>query len=152
VIADLSFLLDPTTIFSYGMEQRLQCSDCKKVRYRVDAMDVVSVAVPAHEKGKDADGKVIYAEVQLTQCLETLLGSEALEYGCPHCQKSVHAIKWVLSYIIQIFSDSFLVYRQTKFASFPQVLVIHAKKFQLVNWVPAKLGKYYFLLLRLDLP
>jgi ubiquitin carboxyl-terminal hydrolase 5/13 len=79
------------------MEQRLQCGDCKKVRYRVDAMDVVSVAVPAHEKEKDADGKVIYAEVQLAQCLEALLGSEALEYGCPHCQKPVHAIKSVVS-------------------------------------------------------
>lgn len=31
-------------------------------------------------------------------------------------------------------------WRQAKFASFPEVLVIHAKKFQLVNWVPAKLG------------
>ena len=30
--------------------------------------------------------------------------------------------------------------RQTKFASLPEVLVVHAKKFQLVNWVPAKLG------------
>lgn len=56
-------------------------------------MDVVSVAVPSQEKGKDAEGKVIYEEVHLTQCLEALLGSEALEYGCPHCQKSVHAIK-----------------------------------------------------------
>lgn len=92
-IADFILLLDPTTIFSYGMEQRLQCGDCKRVRYRVDAMDVVSVAVPAHEKEKDADGKVIYAAVQLVQCLGALLNSEALEYACPHCQKSVHAIK-----------------------------------------------------------
>ena len=30
--------------------------------------------------------------------------------------------------------------RRTRFATFPQVLVVHAKKFQLVNWVPAKLG------------
>lgn len=29
--------------------------------------------------------------------------------------------------------------RSTKFSTFPDVLVIHAKKFQLVNWVPAKL-------------
>lgn len=34
--------------------------------------------------------------------------------------------------------------RQTKFASLPEVLVVHAKKFQLVNWVPAKLGAYAF--------
>lgn len=92
-ITDFIFLPDPTTIFAYAMEQRLQCSDCKKVRYRVDAMDVVSVAVPVQEKEKDADGKIIYTEVQLVQTLEALLSSEALEYGCPHCQKTVHAIK-----------------------------------------------------------
>jgi hypothetical protein len=34
--------------------------------------------------------------------------------------------------------------RQSKFATFPEVLVLHARKFQLVNWVPAKLGKSYF--------
>lgn len=29
--------------------------------------------------------------------------------------------------------------RRSRFATFPDVLVIHAKKFQLVNWVPTKL-------------
>jgi ubiquitin carboxyl-terminal hydrolase 5/13 len=33
------------------------------------------------------------------------------------------------------------LHRQSKFATFPEVLVLHAKKFQLVNWVPTKLGK-----------
>lgn len=56
-------------------------------------MDVVSVAVPANEKAKDADGKVIYEEVDLVACLEALLGTEALEYGCPSCGKGVHALK-----------------------------------------------------------
>ncbi|KAG7441398.1 ubiquitinyl hydrolase [Guyanagaster necrorhizus] len=112
---------DATSVFAYGMEQRLQCNDCKKVRYRVDNMDVVSVSVPTVEKGKDADGKTLYEEVQLWKCLELLLGIDALKYTCPSCQKSVHAL------------------RQSKFASFPDVLVVQAKKFQLVDWVPAKL-------------
>ncbi|KAL0959107.1 hypothetical protein HGRIS_014404 [Hohenbuehelia grisea] len=112
---------DATAIFSHGTEQRLQCGECKKVRYRTDSMDTVSVSVPAEERGKDADGKTLYADVLLSQCLDALLGIEALEYSCPSCQKSVHALK------------------QTKFSSFPDVLVVHAKKFQLVNWVPSKL-------------
>ncbi|KAF8154934.1 ubiquitin carboxyl-terminal hydrolase 14 [Crassisporium funariophilum] len=112
---------DPTSIFSYAMEQKLQCGDCKKVRYRVDNAAVVGVAVPANEKGVDADGKTRYEDVQLTQCLDSLLGTEALDYACPSCGKNVHALK------------------QTKFASLPEVLVVHAKKFQLVNWVPVKL-------------
>lgn len=29
--------------------------------------------------------------------------------------------------------------RRSRFATFPDALVVHAKKFQLVNWVPTKL-------------
>ncbi|KXN86253.1 Ubiquitin carboxyl-terminal hydrolase 14 [Leucoagaricus sp. SymC.cos] len=112
---------DPTAIFSFAWEQRLQCTDCKKVRYVTEDADVVSVSVPATEKGKTEDGKVIYDDVELTKCLDALLGVEALEYACPGCKKTVHALK------------------QTKFSTFPETLVVHAKKFQLVNWVPAKL-------------
>ncbi len=86
---------DATAIFSYGMEQRLQCSRCNKVRYRVDSMDIVSVAVPAKEKGKDAEGKTLYEDAPLLKCFETLLGTEALEYSCPSCAASVHALRWV---------------------------------------------------------
>ena len=45
--------LDPTVIFSYGMEEHLQCGDCKKVRYRVDNMDVVSLIVRKEWGWKD---------------------------------------------------------------------------------------------------
>ncbi|KAF7974371.1 hypothetical protein HWV62_12338 [Athelia sp. TMB] len=112
---------EPTEIFAFAMEQRLQCGECKGVRYRVDGMDVVSVPVPAHEKEKDKEGKTVWSEVQLEACLDGLTGAEALEYACPKCQKNVIATK------------------QTKFATFPEVLVVHARKFQLFNWVPTKL-------------
>ncbi|KAI0770909.1 ubiquitinyl hydrolase [Trametes elegans] len=112
---------EPTEIFAFGTEQRLECGECKRVRYRVDATDTISVPVPAREKGKDAEGKTLYEEVQLKECLDIVTGTEALEYQCPGCQKKVIATK------------------RTRFATFPQVLVVHAKKFQLVNWVPAKL-------------
>ncbi|CDO69813.1 hypothetical protein BN946_scf184803.g11 [Trametes cinnabarina] len=112
---------EPTQIFEFGMEQRLECGECKRVRYRVDEMDTLSVPVPAREKGKDAEGKTLYEDVQLKECLDIVTGTEALEYQCPACQKKVIATK------------------QSRLATFPQVLVIHAKKFQLVNWVPAKL-------------
>ncbi|KAJ7256532.1 ubiquitin carboxyl-terminal hydrolase 14 [Mycena haematopus] len=112
---------DATAVFTYEMEQRLQCGVCSKVSYRTDAMDVLSVPVTAMESGKDADGKTLYTPIPLLACLDAVLTPEALEYGCPSCGTGVHAIK------------------QAKFASFPEVLVVHAKKFQLVNWVPTKL-------------
>jgi ubiquitin carboxyl-terminal hydrolase 5/13 len=85
---------DPTDVFRFGMEQRLQCGECQRVRYRVDATDVASVPVPKREKGVDAEGKVQYEEVQLKECLDGLIGIEALEYTCPSCQKQVIAKKY----------------------------------------------------------
>ncbi|KAI0668763.1 ubiquitinyl hydrolase [Trametes maxima] len=112
---------EPTEVFAFGVEQRLQCGECKRVRYRVDATDTLSVPVPAREKGKDEEGKTLYEEVQLKETFDIVTGTEALEYQCPGCQKKVIATK------------------RSTFSTFPQVLVVHAKKFQLVNWVPAKL-------------
>ncbi|KAG8957804.1 hypothetical protein FRC03_009778 [Tulasnella sp. 419] len=111
----------PTEVFKFGVEQRLQCGECKKVRYRVDSQDVASVPVPAKEKGTEEDGKKIYEPVEMMKCLEMFTGTEALEYHCPSCSKTVIATK------------------QNRFATFPDILVVHAKKFQLVNWVPQKL-------------
>ena len=84
----------PTEIFKFGLEQRLACSDCKRVRYRTDSQDSVSIPVPAEEKEKDAEGKSIYKSVLLTEALNLLLADEALEYHCPACQKKVIAVKY----------------------------------------------------------
>ncbi|THH14073.1 hypothetical protein EW146_g6207 [Bondarzewia mesenterica] len=116
-----SLSAEPTEIFSFGIEQRLQCTECKGVRYRVDGQDVLSIPVPAREKGKDVDGKTQYEEVRVKECLDIAMGVESLEYKCPQCQKDVVANK------------------RSRLSTFPQVLVLHAKKFQLVNWVPTKL-------------
>jgi len=63
----------------------------------------------------------VYGDVQLHETLDIFTGDEALEYHCPSCQKTVIATK------------------RSRFATFPEVLVIHSKKFQLVSWVPTKL-------------
>ena len=85
--------LDPTKVFTFTMEQRLQCTSCHRVRYRTDELDTVSVAVPAIEESKDAEGKVAYRDVLLTDLLDILTGDEGLEYSCPQCNKNVIARK-----------------------------------------------------------
>jgi ubiquitin carboxyl-terminal hydrolase 5/13 len=85
----------PTEVFAFGMEQRLQCGECKGVRYRVDPMDVLSIGVPAREAEHDVEGKVKWAAVELEECLDGLMSSEALEYKCPACAKNVIATKFV---------------------------------------------------------
>lgn len=113
----------PEEIFAFGMEQKLQCGSCGGVRYRVDQQDVLSLAVPAREKGKDEEGRTNYEEVKVEECLDTVFGVEGLEYKCPKCNRNVEARK------------------QVGMKTFPNTLVVHAKKFQLVNWVPTKLSQ-----------
>jgi ubiquitin carboxyl-terminal hydrolase 5/13 len=107
-------------------------------------MDVLSLGVPAHEladgeadtgagqqeaatvgtSDESGPGKKRYRSVSLEQCLNLFLGpsgQEVLEYQCEGGCGKVNAV------------------RQMQFATFPDVLVLHAKKFQLVNWVPTKL-------------
>jgi ubiquitin carboxyl-terminal hydrolase 5/13 len=87
--------LEPTDVFRFGLEQRLQCTSCLGVRYRTDEQDSVSVPVAAVEKGKDADGKVLYESVRLEDCIEQALEPTELEYNCPSCKKTVTAVKSV---------------------------------------------------------
>lgn len=135
--------MEPIEAFRFGMEQRIQCEECKRVRYRVDSQDSVSVPVPAQPLGADADGKLQYAPVDLTDCLDVLTGVESLEYHCPSCNKTVVATKLVPP-SSKLFFLICRLYRQrySRFSTFPNVLVVHAKKFQLVNWVPQKLGMF----------
>jgi ubiquitin carboxyl-terminal hydrolase 5/13 len=147
---------DPTDIFRFGLEQRLQCTDCKGVRYRVDSQDTLSVPVDAVEKGKDEDGKMLYESVRLTDCVKKAMGVEATEgYECPRCEKKVTAVKCVLCFSLPCLlkrlrngcADEDWVestIRNANFSTFPDVLVVHMKKFQLVNWVPQKLGLLSF--------
>ncbi|PWN48819.1 ubiquitinyl hydrolase [Violaceomyces palustris] len=127
---------DPTGIFSFALEHRLQCDECKKVRYTVENQDAgISLPVPLREKiveasdeegkaaaeGPSAPGpKVEYEPVSLTECLDIFTSPEQLDYRCPSCQRDVKATK------------------QTHFKTFPQVLAVQVRRFQLVNWVPQK--------------
>ena len=49
--------------------------------------------IETQEKGKDAEGRALYEDVPLKECIEILTGTEALEYQCPGCQKKVIATK-----------------------------------------------------------
>jgi ubiquitin carboxyl-terminal hydrolase 5/13 len=82
---------EPTETFTFALEHRLQCMACSGVRYRVDAHDVLSIAVPAQEKERDEEGKVLYEDVALTDCIDAVMGVETLEYKCSNCRRDVAA-------------------------------------------------------------
>ncbi|KAI6711268.1 hypothetical protein B2J93_3863 [Marssonina coronariae] len=120
-------LQDPTQSFRFVMEQRLQCLSCKKVRYRTDEQDNISVPVPvrkmAKPEGRDVDERADeYEAVTLKECLDIFTGAEIVELTCASCGGN----------------DGFS--KRSLFKTFPDVLVINARRFSLINWVPTKLN------------
>ena len=85
---------EATNIFRFGMEQRLQCGECKRVGYKVDGVDLASLPVEAVERGVTDDGKKLWKEVTVEESLGALCASEELaDYACSSCGKKVRALK-----------------------------------------------------------
>ena len=121
-------LQDPVSSFRFTMEQRLQCISCKKVRYRTDEQDNLSIPVPVRRKASTAAGtadgekpKDEFEPVTLQECLDSFTATERVELTCPSCASK----------------DGFL--KRSLFKTFPNVLAVNARRFELINWVPTKL-------------
>lgn len=124
---------DPVDAFRFVMEQRLQCLGCKRVRYRSDEQENISVPVPIQRLPKDSqmevtdsDGKEKEQEkeefqtVTLKECLDIFTAEEVVELTCGACGSK----------------DGFT--KKSMFKTFPKVLAVNARRFELVNWVPTK--------------
>ncbi|GAA5885465.1 hypothetical protein JCM6882_009629 [Rhodosporidiobolus microsporus] len=124
---------EPTSIFGWAVEERLQCGECGGVRYKTQAQELLPIPVPvkkiepaaaaggeAMQVEGEGEAKATYEPVELTSCLESFTNPTEIEYSCPKCEKKVSAIK------------------TTRFATFPDVLLVNAARFQIDNWVPRK--------------
>ena len=117
---------DPSRAFRFAMEQRLECRTCKKIRYRTDEQDNISVPVPVRRLPEssqegEANAKDEFEPVTLEECLSIFTGEEIVELACPACSGKEGFVK------------------QSLFKTFPQVLAVNARRFDIVNWVPTKL-------------
>ncbi|KAJ5150974.1 Ubiquitin carboxyl-terminal hydrolase 14 [Penicillium canariense] len=110
--------VNPVQHFRFEIEQRLQCLNCRKVRYKVDEQDNISVAVPARRVPGEADQ---FESVTLSECLDIFTADEIVELTCPGCESQ----------------DGFS--KRSAFKTLPQELTINARRFELVKWVPTKL-------------
>ncbi|KAL6714741.1 ubiquitin C-terminal hydrolase Ubp14 [Lecanora helva] len=126
--AHIAPLQDPVKSFRFVMEQRLQCVSCKKVRYRQDEQDNISIPVPVRQKPStettDSDSKTAkdqFESVTLKECLDTFTATEMVELTCASCGSK----------------DGFV--KRSLFKTFPSILAVNARRFELVNWVPTKL-------------
>lgn len=114
-IAAKSGTLDPTESLQFETENRLECTECHAVRYKIEGQENLSVAVPIEEV---APGE--YRPVQLAELLDSFTSKQTLEYSCATCKVGKTAES------------------TTKFKSFPEVFVLNARRFQIVDWVPRK--------------
>lgn len=121
-------LQDPVQSFRFVMEQRLQCLSCKKVRYRTDEQDNISIPVPirpipnfTHSTEVGEKPKDEYEPVTLKECLDTFTATENVELTCPSCGSK----------------DGFS--KRSLFKTVPKFLAVNSRRFALVNWVPQKL-------------
>ncbi|KAI4138616.1 MAG: hypothetical protein L6R39_006697 [Caloplaca ligustica] len=119
---------DPVKVFRFVMEQRLQCISCNRVRYRSDEQDNISIPVPVRRKlrvinsdSSDEKPKDEFEPVTLKECLDILTGAEEVDLTCPVCGSKAGFTK------------------RSLFKTFPDVLAVNARRFELVNWVPTKL-------------
>lgn len=113
-------LRDPTRNFRFTMEQRLQCLSCRKVRYQTNEQDNIFIDVPL-EKLPAVEGEAErYKPVTLKQCLDNLTTPEAVELTCASCGSR----------------DGFT--KRSLFKTFPDTLVVNARKMAMENWVPRK--------------
>jgi ubiquitin carboxyl-terminal hydrolase 5/13 len=120
---------DPIQSFRFALEQRLQCLECLKVRYRVDEQDNISIPVPVRRKQvsngdaqpADAAKGSEFEPVSLKECLDIFTSTSTVELTCPSCGSKAG------------FSKS------SKFKTFPRNLAINPLRFEVVNWVPTKL-------------
>ena len=121
---------DPVEAFRFSMEQKLKCLGCGKVKLRTDEMENISVAVPikrlpqveskpAADGDKDEKPNEEFEPVTLRQCLDDFTAAEHVELTCVGCG-----------------SKGFT--KQQLFKSFPTILAVNARRFEIVNWVPTK--------------
>jgi ubiquitin carboxyl-terminal hydrolase 5/13 len=124
---------NPVDAFRFVMEQRLQCVSCKKVRYRTDEQENIAITVPIRRIPKDAQMEVTdntgkdaeqakeeFEPVSLKECLDIFTADEVVELTCGACGSKAGFLK------------------RSMFKTFPTVLAVNARRFELVNWVPTK--------------
>ncbi|SCV69304.1 BQ2448_2324 [Microbotryum intermedium] len=125
---------DPTSTFRFAMEEKLQCLDCKGVRYTTTKEEVLSLPVPIVPRKQTGDDRLevptdAYEPAEFSKCLQEMVSPTDVDYACPTCNKKVLATNSMI-----------LLSRETHFTSFPNVLLVYAARFQFDNWVPRKVS------------
>eukprot|EP00958_Prasinococcus_capsulatus_P005488 scaffold527_cov368-Prasinococcus_capsulatus_cf.AAC.56 len=132
---------DPSRAFSFKMEERIQCSSSKKVKYNHSITNALSLEIPIERatnttevkafeedrKAKEAAGEkvtnVVLPNVPLSECLSRFASTEVVD-----------------DFYSSAIKGKTMGLKSNRFATFPDYLVLHMRKFVLAEgWVPRKL-------------
>ncbi|KAF2876802.1 hypothetical protein BDV95DRAFT_625943 [Massariosphaeria phaeospora] len=113
------------------LQDPVEAFSCKKVRYRTDEQENVSIPVPIRRTPKDMKmggtgseekekPKEEFEPVTLKECLDIFTAEELVELTCGACGSQAGFTK------------------KSMFRTFPAVLAVNARRFEIVNWVPTK--------------
>ncbi|KAJ3196803.1 hypothetical protein HK101_007634 [Irineochytrium annulatum] len=97
---------DPTKIFKFRTESRLQCTECMGVRYKSDASEDLRLRIPAVKVDED-----VYDPVSLRQCLDLFAAPDSRQFNCSNCKRQTTAEV------------------TTKFETLPDVLLVPMNRF-----------------------
>lgn len=108
--------------FKFVMENKIKCLDCKNVKLNPELIDNVSIPIKDEVISIDEETKnKIYKEVTIKESFNEYCSPELLEdYKCPNCQSNN-------------------IVKSIGFKSYPEVLLLNAKRIKLENWVPVKI-------------
>ncbi|KAI9207417.1 uncharacterized protein BJ171DRAFT_492677 [Polychytrium aggregatum] len=113
---------DPTQAFKFQTEQRLECLQCRKVKYRLADESALQLPVPSNLEGVDDEGREKYSPVAFGECLKQLVSEDLREYNCPQCREPTPSAI------------------TTRFKTFPDFLVCPMSRFIIgTNYVMKKL-------------
>jgi ubiquitin carboxyl-terminal hydrolase 5/13 len=113
---------DPTAHFQFALEQRIQCTECKRYRDSEQRQQDLTLSIPTPA---DADGDVEKeraCRVALDACVDTFFAPEAVPgFACPQCQHPTVAT------------------RTFRVRSSPRYLLVALRRQLFTDWVPRKL-------------
>lgn len=116
--------LDPSLNkpFNFLLENKIKCLDCNNVKLDTEIVDNMSIPVNDVVLSVDEETKTkTYKEVTFGESFSDYCSPELLEgYKCPNCQ-----------------SEN--IFKSIGFKSFPDTLIVNAKRIKLENWVPVKI-------------
>ncbi|CCE65684.1 hypothetical protein TPHA_0M01090 [Tetrapisispora phaffii CBS 4417] len=95
---------NPNNLFKFSLEERMQCNNCKAVKYITQTEEHLQLPLKENQKAQT-----------LTENIENYFNGEEVDFTCPHCTTSTSVLK------------------TPAFKSYPSTLIINPIRIKLEN-------------------